>query len=275
MHITVEPRDGFAILHLRGEFDTYYVPALQAEINALVQAGLKRLVLNLRLVRFINSTAMGAIIKASKQLGSSEGKLAISRPSKFCRDNFEKIGLDRVVPIFEDDEGAASAVMSGAPDQLSDQGESFEEDQSSVLFSPLDRERVEHFISEAQRSGDKPVNPVHGHSFGKNWSGIGRMAHLDGSGLAFTWSGKRTDLKPFEMGQLLALGTDWKVKFRLPLLIKGYCEAIATVSEVEERPEGVKVVLSFKDIDDETAASVRQYAADMAYLKEELKKATN
>ena len=81
MHISVEPRDDHAILHLRGEFDTYYVPHLQKEIDDLVKAGITRVVLNLRLVKFINSTALGAIIKASKGLAAKQGKLAISRPS--------------------------------------------------------------------------------------------------------------------------------------------------------------------------------------------------
>ena len=77
------------------------------------------------------------------------------------------------------------------------------------------------------------------------------------------------------MAQLLAIGTDWHVKFRLPLLRKGYCEAVATVSEVEERPEGVKVRATFSEIDDETRNWIKQYAADMSYLKDELRKATD
>src|SRR5687767_10454135 len=66
MHIDVEHSENHATLHLRGEFDTYYVRNLQEEIDALVEGGVARIVLNLRLVKFINSTALGAIIKASK-----------------------------------------------------------------------------------------------------------------------------------------------------------------------------------------------------------------
>ena len=63
------------------------------------------------------------------------------------------------------------------------------------------------------------------------------MASLDETGLSFTWSGGTSGLSPFEMGQLLAIGTQWKLKFRLPLLKKGYCEATATAKEVEERAD--------------------------------------
>ncbi|MFT7484991.1 MAG: anti-anti-sigma factor [Candidatus Paceibacteria bacterium] len=271
MHITVEPRESYAILYLSGEFDTYYVPALQTEIDKLIKAGVTSAVLNLRLVKFINSTALGAIIKGSKQFSSAGGKLTIAHPSKFCRDIFQKVGLDRVVPVFDTDEEAASQLGGAAATSAGSDDEAFREDESSVIFRPVDSQRVEHFIE----SSDKVVNPVHGHAFGDNWSGIGRMAGLDEASVRFTWSGGQTGLDVFAMGQLLALGTDWKIKFRLPLLKKGHCEAVATISEVEERGDGIKIKADFKEIDDATRGSVRQYAADMSYLKDELRRATD
>lgn len=273
MHITVEPRENHAILHLRGEFDTYYVPRLQEEVEGLIKAGVKHAVLNLRLVKFINSTALGAIIKAAKQLDAEGGKLVISRPSKFCRDIIEKVGLDRVVPMYDTDEDAA-ANLGGAPTEQASDEDAFEEDSSSVLFSPVDASRIEYVMSESAKE-EKTVNPVHGHEFGSRWSGIGRMSGLDEESLSFTWGGGNSGLDSFRMAQLLALGTEWKIKFRLPLLKRGYCEAVAKVSEVEEREDGVKVKASFSDIDDETRGSIRQYSADMSYLKEELRRATD
>jgi anti-anti-sigma factor len=272
MRIQVEPRDSYAILHLRGEFDTYYVPAFQEEIDSLTKAGVVHVVLNLRLVKFINSTALGGLIKASKVLTANGGQLLISRPSRFCKDIIEKVGLDRVISVHETDEAAAAAFGLEIPEPQS--GTEFEVDQSSIIFSPIDLSRVEHFFSEEERSGGEPVNPVHGHAFGGRWSGIARMASLNEGGLAFTWSGGTSGLSPFEMGQLLAIGTQWKLKFRLPMLKKGYCEATAVTTEVEERPDGVKVCFQFAEISDETREAVKQYSADMAYLKDELREAT-
>ena len=42
----------------------------------------------------------------------------------------------------------------------------------------------------------------------------------------------------------------------------------------EERADGVKVSFDFEDIADETREAVKQYSADMAYLKDELREAT-
>ncbi len=272
MQITVEPRENFNVLHLRGEFDTFYCPALQSEVDGLVAAGVKRVALNLRLVKFINSTALGAIIKASKTLAGNGGKLVISRPSKFCRDIIEKVGLDRVVPIYDSDEEAGAALAGTEGQAAADSGNEGLDDETAILFAPTDRAKIEHFVPESARSGK--ANPVHGHAFSSNWRGVGRMSALDAEGLRFVWNGGNTGLSAFEMGQMLSLGTDLNVKFRLPLLQKGHCEAVVTVNEVEERADGVKLVASFSELDPETRQAVQQYASDMAFLKKELRQAT-
>ncbi|MCP3918161.1 MAG: STAS domain-containing protein [bacterium] len=270
MHITVEPSDDHAVLHLRGEFDTYYCPLLQEEVDGIRRTGVHNIVLNLRMVKFINSTALGAIIKASKALSSDGGKLTISRPSAFCKDIIEKVGLDRVVSVFDTDEDAIGSFQRKKAESLVAEGEEFEDDKSSVLFTLTDQNRLDHFIAEV-----KAKNPVHGHAFGKNWNGVGRMSGLDENGLRFTWNGGKTDLNVFDMGQMLAVGTELSVKFRLPLLKRGYCEAAVEIDLLEERADGVKVGAVFTQIDDETRDAVRQYAKDMAFLKEELRKATD
>ena len=271
MHISVEPREDHAVLHLRGEFDTYYVPALQAEIDALIKAGVVHVILDLRFVKFINSTALGSIIKASKLLHAKNGRLVIAHPSVFCRDIIEKVGLDRVVNVFDTTEEAAARLADGKKSKPAVHDD-VEDNPSTVLFAPVDVSRTEHFFSESKRSVKAPITKE---KLGSGWSGAGRMAALDAKGLRFTWSGGNSGLSPFAMGQLIALGTEWKVKFRLPLLQRGYCEAVCTIHEVEERPDGVKVAATFKSIDDKTRDAIKQYATDMQFLKDELRKATD
>jgi len=272
MHISVEHGEKHAVIHLRGEFDTYYCSRLQEQVEELADAGVPHVVLNLRLVRFINSTALGAIIKASKTLVSRGGKLVVAKPSPFCREIIEKIGLDRVVPIYDTDEEAVAGLFGGEV-PVSKGGELPDEDESSVLFNPTDPGRIEHFLTATRRFKPGAVNPVHAHKFGANWTGVGRMASLDDQGLHFTWTGGDTGLDPFGMGQLLAIGTELKVKFRLPLFKKGFCEATATITEVEERTDGVKIGASFARIDDKTREAVRQYAEDLKLIRDEVRKA--
>ena len=103
----------YAELRLRGEFDTFYAPKLQEEIDQLIASGYTHAILNLRLVKFINSTALGAIIKANKRLRAEGGDLVIGQPSSFCRDVLTQIGVDRVVPMFDDVESAKAELLKG------------------------------------------------------------------------------------------------------------------------------------------------------------------
>jgi anti-anti-sigma factor len=247
----------------------FYCALLQKEVDGLIASGVNRIALNLRLVKFINSTALGAIIKASKILGANRGKLVISRPSVFCKDIMEKVGLDRVVPMYDSDEAAGLALLADKKSATRVKGAEELEDETSILFAPTDAKRIDHFIPENVRTSLSQPG-----ASGDNWRGVGRMSALDTEGLRFTWNGGNTGLTPFEMGQMLSLGTDLSVKFRLPLLKKGHCEAVVTVSEVEERPDGVKLAATFAELEPETLAAVKQYSADMAFLKKELRSAT-
>ena len=130
----------------------------------------------------------------------------------------------------------------------------------------MDEKRVPHFIEKSQEM----TNPLHGHAFGSSWRGVGRMSGLDADGVRFTWGGGDTGMTSFEMAQFLALGTELKTKFRLPLLKKGMSAATVTITEIEERPDGVKVGASFSEIDDQTRDQVQQYAEDLRFLKKEL-----
>lgn len=274
MHISVEHGDNYATIHLRGEFDTYYCKHLQDQIDALAKGGITRVILNLRLVRFINSTALGGIIKGSKSLTAKGGRMVISKPSKFCREIIEKVGVDRVVPIFDEDEDAVRALFADAAATTKAAKTGPVDDDSTVLFSPTDPARIEHFLTQTQRYKSAVTASV-GHQFGAQWNGYARMAGVDERGLRFTWNGGDTGLDVFAMGQLLSIGTELKVKFRLPLFKTGHCDAMAVVSEVEEREGGVKIGAAFSKIDDKTLAAVRQYSSDLKFLKDELKKATS
>jgi hypothetical protein len=196
----------------------------------------------------------------------------ISRPSPFCRDILEKVGLDRVVNVFESDEEAVESLTSSSKPKPKQREEELDENQSAVLFTPVDESRIEHFLPTSKRTMKTPLAKDKAPA---SWSGAGRMSGLDAHGIRFTWSGGSTEFSPFQMAQLLALGTEWKVKFRLPLLKRGYCEAVCVVREVEERPDGVKVGATFKSIDSTTRDAINQYASDLAFLKDELRKATD
>jgi anti-anti-sigma factor len=111
MQVTAESRDSFTILHLQGEVDTCFCPLLEKEIDDLLRAGVVRIVLNLEQVKFINSNALKVIIKTSRQLEDRNGKLVIARPSAFCRGILHEVGMDQIIPIFDNAEEAEASVV--------------------------------------------------------------------------------------------------------------------------------------------------------------------
>jgi len=114
MKLVEESRDGVTVLTLRGEFDSFVTSSFTGEIAKLQAEGANRIVLNQRLVKFINSTALGSIIKARKTCREAGGDLVISSPSPAVREAMESLGLDRVFRIFETDEAAVSAIAGTA-----------------------------------------------------------------------------------------------------------------------------------------------------------------
>ncbi len=269
MQLTTERRSGFTLIHLSGEFDTYFCTTFLKEIEHLAAAGRKHVALNLRSVSFINSTALGAVIKASRLLAKSDGLLVISRPSNPCREVLYKIGLDRVVPIFTGDEEAGAALLAHQRVSVDELDLLHADDEGVLIFHPLDIERLGHFFAPA-KGGSGQTNPVHGHTFGTAWRGVGRLSELSATALGFRWAGGNSGLTPFELGQFLARGIELRVKFRLPLLGRQRFEATAVVVAVQEETGAVAIGTEFLEIDPLTRGAVEQYARDMAFLKAEL-----
>ena len=113
MKVLKENLGGIVVLTLKGEFDTFVTGAFGHEISNVIAEGAHSIVLNMRLVKFVNSTALGAMIKARKQCLAAHGNLVVSQPSAAVREAMESLGLDRLFQIFEDDESAVASVEGG------------------------------------------------------------------------------------------------------------------------------------------------------------------
>ena len=94
------------ILAFTGEFDAFNLPQISEKIDDLVQRGCNRLVFNLHLLKFINSSALGYLIKTAKRLRELDGELVLSEPSKFFQTTIKTLGIDQIFKIFPDDNEA-------------------------------------------------------------------------------------------------------------------------------------------------------------------------
>lgn len=112
--LTIETRTGGAlpVVDMTGEIDVYQAPRLRERLEALLDSGESRLVLNLGAVSYIDSTGLGTLVAVRKRALSSGGEVRLLCPNPSIRRVFEITGLLSVFPIFEHE--AAALAESGS-----------------------------------------------------------------------------------------------------------------------------------------------------------------
>lgn len=248
MKIDKSLHDDYAVLTLKGEFDTFYCPALQQEVEALIERGISHLVIDMRLVKFINSTALGAVIKAHKRCKAEGGELVVAQPSPFVRDVVKKVGIDKLIPMHDSEQDAIKAVIKHL-NQKELAGD-----------APVDHEKVLLTFPDETRNqmlgGKKPL--------------VGTMANVDGHKVQFLWNGSKAGFSNDQGKTLFFVGGDVHLKFQVKMIKKAFFEVDAKVSQVDATTDGVRVTASYTKIADADRAALGQFAEDMAFLKRQL-----
>jgi anti-anti-sigma factor len=124
MKVLKENLSGIVVLTLKGEFDSFVTNPFSNEIGKVQGEGVHKIVLNMRLVKFVNSTALGSMIKARKGCKAGGGDLVVSQPSPSVREAMESLGLDRLFSIYDDDESAITALDRTASVEMDGESES-------------------------------------------------------------------------------------------------------------------------------------------------------
>jgi anti-sigma B factor antagonist len=101
-HVHEEPLDSAGVvLTVHGELDLYTADEFRERLDAAVDGGAKRLVLDLSPVAFMDSVAIATILHTRTRLGD-DGRLAVVIPSgSYTRLVFEVAGLPRCLELFE------------------------------------------------------------------------------------------------------------------------------------------------------------------------------
>ena len=108
MDISSERLGGYtAVLRIGGEVDLYTTPQVKEEILALIDSGVRHLVVDLSSAEHLDSTALGALVGALKRLREREGDLRIVNPQPRIRKLLE---ITRLMKVFEVRESVAQAL---------------------------------------------------------------------------------------------------------------------------------------------------------------------
>jgi anti-sigma B factor antagonist len=103
MTLDVESRQtdaGVTVLAPNGRLDVAGAPALKDAVSEAVKNGQPRLVIDMEGVSFVDSSGLGSVVAALKQVRSSKGDLRLAAPNQQVRVVLELTTLDRVFPYY-------------------------------------------------------------------------------------------------------------------------------------------------------------------------------
>jgi len=103
MSLDVQTRQvdsGATIVAPTGRLDVAGAPALKDAISEALKNGQPRVILDMEGVSFVDSTGLGSVIAALKQIRSSQGDLRLAAPNQQVRVVLELTTLDRVFPYY-------------------------------------------------------------------------------------------------------------------------------------------------------------------------------
>jgi len=94
-------QSGGVLLAVTGDLDIATVPELRARLAAIADADPRRLLLDLRGVSFMDSTALAAVIGTKRKLGDDGRMTVVIRPDSYPRLIFDVAGLAGVLDVVE------------------------------------------------------------------------------------------------------------------------------------------------------------------------------
>jgi len=94
------PSEGVGVVILEGEIDIYSAPEFKEILVSGIEGGVRRMIVDLSLVTFIDSTALGVLVSGAKRVRPRNGNLDIVCTDQNIIRIFEITGLDRIFGIF-------------------------------------------------------------------------------------------------------------------------------------------------------------------------------
>lgn len=102
MNLKTEANGQRVVIYVREErLDAHNSEELKTEMNRLFEAGSRELIVDLKEVRFIDSSGLGVLVSGFKNASTRQGSLKLSGLQTQVRSMFELTRLHRVFDIFQ------------------------------------------------------------------------------------------------------------------------------------------------------------------------------
>jgi anti-anti-sigma factor len=110
MTITTRTLPNATILDLSGDLTYANRAAFKSAVEGARQAGCRHLILNMEHVPFLDSSALGMLALFCQTFRASQAKLSILRPQSYVREIMSLASIQKMIPLYESEEAALSAV---------------------------------------------------------------------------------------------------------------------------------------------------------------------
>ena len=109
MEITVRDEGDTKVVMLNGKLDTNTTPTAEGEINALLEAGASKLLINFEQLSYISSSGLRLLLATAKRMKGSGGDLRVCSLNEMAKEVFEVSGFSSILNVFTNEADALSA----------------------------------------------------------------------------------------------------------------------------------------------------------------------
>ncbi len=114
MDLATQERDGdVLVVAARGDLNAGSCGRLEQELNARIDAGRRRLVLDLGEVRYVSSAGLRVFLLAARKIGK-DGRFVLARPVEAVRGVLEMTGFLGIIRVEADLDAAVAAAAAAA-----------------------------------------------------------------------------------------------------------------------------------------------------------------
>lgn len=116
-HFRIEeenPSSATTVLLVHGDADLHSAPELRERLSSAIGDGATTLVVDLSQTAIVDSTSLGVLLRAMKDLRERDGQLELVVPRADLRRVFEITMLDRIFALHETQEEALTGDSNGA-----------------------------------------------------------------------------------------------------------------------------------------------------------------
>ncbi|TNE47710.1 MAG: anti-sigma factor antagonist [Bacteroidetes bacterium] len=106
MEIKTKEAGDVQVVYLEGNLDTNTAGSAETHLNALMDSGASKILINLKTLEYMSSAGLRVLLATTKKIKGKGGQLRISDLNETVREVFEISGFSMIFSVFDTEEKA-------------------------------------------------------------------------------------------------------------------------------------------------------------------------